>query len=254
MRALVTARFLKGDPVPKSISRCRKRGFTLIELLVVIAIIAVLVALLLPAVQQAREAARRSQCKNNLKQIGLALHNYHEQHKQFPPLAIWAYLPPGQTALQPGMQRNYTFLTLLLPHLDQGPLYNQINFTLPLLGQRTSAGNLISATKLPVLMCPSDQTYTTPPYDLSWTNYSGSAMYWAIWGWTTDPWSGVFTDFQNTSINDIKDGTSTTIAVGETSTYGFMNGGAWANGTGRSRATPTAGVFRSALVAPDTYS
>src|ERR1700724_2586602 len=96
-------------------------GFTLIELLVVIAIIAVLVALLLPAVQQAREAARRSQCKNNLKQIGLALHNYNES---------FAVLPPGRL-VNPvnGQGHCFSAYAHLLPHLDQGPVYNQINFS-----------------------------------------------------------------------------------------------------------------------------
>src|SRR5437879_8676456 len=92
----------------------RRLGFTLIELLVVIAIIAVLVALLLPAVQQAREAARRSQCKNNLKQLGLALHNYHEAFSVFPPESIWAL-----DSASPKQPRNYTWIVMLLPQLDQ---------------------------------------------------------------------------------------------------------------------------------------
>src|SRR3569832_1085053 len=103
-------------------SRRRRPGFTLIELLVVIAIIAVLIALLLPAVQQAREAARRSQCKNNLKQFGLALHNYHDNYKMFCP----AYMNPGSSACPGGVgnTRNATGYLYLLPYLDQAPLYN----------------------------------------------------------------------------------------------------------------------------------
>lgn len=96
----------------------RKRGFTLIELLVVIAIIAVLIALLLPAVQQAREAARRTQCKNNLKQMGLALHNYHDVYNLF---------PNGNIASSQGW--GLSFFIRMLPYLDQAPLYNQFNFS-----------------------------------------------------------------------------------------------------------------------------
>src|SRR4051812_34956396 len=92
--------------------RVRRRGFTLIELLVVIAIIAVLIALLLPAVQQAREAARRTQCKNNLKQIGLALHNYHDTYDQFPL----------------GVLNKLNWRVSVLPMLDQAPAYNQLSF------------------------------------------------------------------------------------------------------------------------------
>src|SRR5664279_3184236 len=99
-----------------------RSAFTLIELLVVIAIIAVLIALLLPAVQQAREAARRSQCKNNLKQLGLALHNYHDTANTLPP----GYIGPN-TALS--TNSNWGWNVMLLPGLDQAPLYNQISST-----------------------------------------------------------------------------------------------------------------------------
>ncbi|HTI49623.1 MAG TPA: DUF1559 domain-containing protein, partial [Planctomycetaceae bacterium] len=105
-----------------SISKSRFRGFTLIELLVVIAIIGVLVALLLPAVQQAREAARRAQCKNNLKQLGLALHNYHDTANTLPP--GWISGNAGVTAT--GCS-GWGWGTMILPNLDQGPLYQTLS-------------------------------------------------------------------------------------------------------------------------------
>tara|TARA_R110002095_G_scaffold80197_2_gene68885 strand:+ start:13586 stop:14509 length:924 start_codon:yes stop_codon:yes gene_type:complete len=124
----------------------RSSGFTLIELLVVIAIIAILIALLLPAVQQAREAARRSSCKNNLKQIGLAIHNYHDVHRVFPPGHILNNVLSDMVTLQ-GM---------LWPYLEQAALANKI---LPSsnwggCGDTTQSGLL--GTKLPVFECPSD--------------------------------------------------------------------------------------------------
>src|SRR5262245_60462030 len=102
----------------------RRRGFTLIELLVVIAVIAILVSLLLPAVQQAREAARRTQCRNNLKQIGLALHNYHTACNMFPPGYVAGAPYPATT-------NGWSWCAQILPHLDQTPLYEKINFQLP---------------------------------------------------------------------------------------------------------------------------
>lgn len=132
----------------------RRRGFTLIELLVVIAIIAVLIALLLPAVQQAREAARRTQCKNNLKQIGLALHNYHDTHSRFP-IGVNSSVPGGW---------GVSFWVGLLPYVDQAPLFNRFSFDGPSPGYTgggaTSPGQLINGPAargltMPFLGCPS---------------------------------------------------------------------------------------------------
>ena len=126
----------------------KRRAFTLIELLVVIAIIAILVALLLPAVQQAREAARRSQCKSNLKQIGIALANYHDVHNMLPPGDLSANSVNRITynSLNPAGPepvKNHTALLLLLPYVDQAGLYSEIDFNLPTGGAihpRSSAG------------------------------------------------------------------------------------------------------------------
>jgi len=144
----------------------RRIGFTLIELLVVIAIIGVLVALLLPAVQQAREAARRSQCKNNLKQMGLALHNYHDSFQVLPPSAInpGALYAPA-LGMASGSVRNITGYLLMLPYLDQAPIYNQINFSMGT-GQSDLSGlgggadqSAVAAKKLSVFRCPTDVPY-----------------------------------------------------------------------------------------------
>ena len=102
--------------------RLRSPGFTLIELLVVIAIIAVLIALLLPAVQQAREAARRTQCKNNLKQIGLALHNYHDTFLIFPEAAYWDLT----VIASPNIDSQWCWSTMILPYMDQANLFNSM--------------------------------------------------------------------------------------------------------------------------------
>ena len=126
-----------------------RRGFTLIELLVVIAIIAILVALLLPAVQQAREAARRTGTRNNLKQIALALHNYHDTHNTFPPGWI------GATAGRPDVEgtAGWGWASMLLPSLDQGPLFQSIDFSLPITDPVHAP---VRRLMLPVFRSPSD--------------------------------------------------------------------------------------------------
>jgi prepilin-type N-terminal cleavage/methylation domain-containing protein/prepilin-type processing-associated H-X9-DG protein len=129
----------------------RSAGFTLIELLVVIAIIAVLIALLLPAVQSAREAARRAQCVNNLKQMGLALHNYHDAVSSFPPGYIAASVfRDGETDTSPG----WSWASMVLPQLDQAPLFASLNLSLPVQVPANSTG---AQTLLNVFLCPSDQ-------------------------------------------------------------------------------------------------
>jgi prepilin-type N-terminal cleavage/methylation domain-containing protein/prepilin-type processing-associated H-X9-DG protein len=128
-----------------------RRGFTLIELLVVIAIIAVLIALLLPAVQSAREAARRTQCVNNLKQMGIALHNYHDAVLAFPPGYITASrFLDGETDTSPG----WSWASMILPQLDQSPLYSSINIWLPV---QSPANTTSVQTSLSEFLCPSDQ-------------------------------------------------------------------------------------------------
>jgi prepilin-type N-terminal cleavage/methylation domain-containing protein/prepilin-type processing-associated H-X9-DG protein len=130
-----------------------KRGFTLVELLVVIAIIGILVALLLPAIQAAREAARRTQCLNHLKQIALAAHNYHDSKRTFP---LGMDMMPGLNMTRA------TFFIRLLPHIEQGNLYDQWNFTSPTANVTSNLMTSLTATQIPVFLCPSDQFQENP--------------------------------------------------------------------------------------------
>lgn len=134
--------------------KAKSRGFTLIELLVVIAIIAILIALLLPAVQQAREAARRTQCKNNLKQLGLALHNYHDTSRMFPG-ALYTHGTLGGTE---GTHGNWAWGSMLLPFIEQAPLFNLLNVgtTLPEDAVNTPALLTAMQAPMPAFRCPSD--------------------------------------------------------------------------------------------------
>jgi len=165
-------------------------GFTLIELLVVIAIIAILVALLLPAVQQAREAARRSQCKNNLKQIGLAMHNYHDAHGVF---------PPGWVQGAFDTSSHWGWATYLLPFVDQGPLYMTLAPNSRVMPSPSSNTQLL----LSVYKCPSDPGAA---------RNSGLGGY----GLNNYPISRVIGDRDSSrKLRDITDGTSNTLLVGE---------------------------------------
>ena len=130
----------------------KKRGFTLIELLVVIAIIAILIALLLPAVQQAREAARRTQCRNNLKQIGLALHNYIDQTNGVIPRGVNHFSGRPCCCETDSGEMGYTIHTMILPFIDQAPLYNKINFQVL---QTNAVNEPVWRVKIPAYICPS---------------------------------------------------------------------------------------------------
>ena len=185
----------------------RVRGFTLIELLVVIAIIAVLIALLLPAVQAAREAARRSQCINNLKQIGLALHNYVNTVGTFPPGTSIAFSNPGNPNQTWG---TFGAHAMLLPYIEQTPIYNACNFNYTCWWDVGAAINAtVFNTKLSVYLCPSDGKAG----QANLNNYYGSL------GTTTNIWNTNSTGFLGTYVSppiaDFMDGTSNTIAFSE---------------------------------------
>jgi len=154
----------------------RRRGFTLIELIVVMAIIAILVALLLPAVQQAREAARRTQCKNNLKQLALAMHNYLDMHSTFPPGYVARNVVPlDPPALETGS--GFAWGALLLPFLDQGPLLGGIDLN----GDSMLPADVaIGINSISTMICPSDHAPLTfsvgdglSTYTLARANYVG---------------------------------------------------------------------------------
>ncbi|MHC5537895.1 DUF1559 family PulG-like putative transporter [Singulisphaera rosea] len=197
-----------------------RRGFTLIELLVVIAIIAVLIALLLPAVQAAREAARRAQCINNLKQIGLALHNYHTTNDSFPMGQSLNFTPSYGL----GGWANWSIHALLLPYLEQSPLYTAANFNLDagLDDAYTDAANsTVYLTRIAGFLCPSDGPSGTAHIN----SYRASIGTTVVQGIPSLQVSGLFSmsSQRNSygganptiSISSITDGTSNTIAFGE---------------------------------------
>ncbi len=206
----------------------RRRGFTLIELLVVIAIIAILIALLLPAVQQAREAARRTQCRNNLKQIGLALHNYESSFTVLPPSStsgfgrgVWNY--PGSGPTDPAIHL-HSWASLILPNIDQSTIYNRINYNVSALDP---ANRAMASVILPFYRCPS---YTgrdfsdDPLYAAGSVNFAQFAVrnYVALGARTVlglsgaIPAEGSLFPASRTRFSDITDGTSNTIWIAET--------------------------------------
>jgi prepilin-type N-terminal cleavage/methylation domain-containing protein/prepilin-type processing-associated H-X9-DG protein len=209
-----------------------RRGFTLIELLVVIAIIAVLIALLLPAVQSAREAARRTQCVNNLKQIGLGLHNYHSTHTVFPmgcSSGMWDAVGDYN------VKQNFGPLAMMLPFMEMTPQYNSLNFNWGCEDSNTVLCYLINATgtnaQIKTFMCPSDPAAGQPDHN-STTNTNnyyasvGTSTWWGLIGNVAPfanlsvtsinmPSTGMFTWQASYGIQNCVDGTSNTIAFSE---------------------------------------
>ncbi len=218
----------------------RARGFTLIELLVVIAIIAVLIALLLPAVQAAREAARRSQCVNNLKQLGLAMHNYHDTLGTFPIGVIGIrspYLTNGNYPLGTSTNNRRTWAFMILPFLEQGTMYNAINFSLPYNPPAGAANNTVSESLIAAYLCPSDPNTNQIDQNnrregnfvVNWGNTSWyqdmNTTYNPLNGTTNNPFPGgataisfggaPFTMDRSFGIQSMTDGTSNTLLMAE---------------------------------------
>jgi len=216
-------------PIPRT---RQGRGFTLIELLVVIAIIAILISLLLPAVQQAREAARRTQCRNNLKQLGLALHNYHDVHRSFP--SGWIAVDAGVQSAHEGIN-GAGWGTMILPYIDQANLYQQFDANLAI---ENPANATFLDNSIAGFRCPSDQQPDT--WKIEEEGAPGTVLatlpianYLGVFGTEeldgcenaagVDPVAsngqcvgdGVFYHNSATRIVDLSDGTSNTLMLGE---------------------------------------
>jgi prepilin-type N-terminal cleavage/methylation domain-containing protein/prepilin-type processing-associated H-X9-DG protein len=213
----------------------RIRGFTLIELLVVIAIIGVLIALLLPAVQAAREAARRTQCVNNLKQLGLAMHNYHDAVGTFPIGALGIRSPSHYPLVgdPTGAINRRTWAFMILPYIEKGPIFQAINFSLPFNPPTGAANNTVSELLIAGFSCPSDPTVNQIDQD---NRREGNyVVNWGNSNWSQDmfpannPFKGnalvpgnpvlflgaPFTMDKSFGIRDITDGTSGTLLMAE---------------------------------------
>jgi prepilin-type N-terminal cleavage/methylation domain-containing protein/prepilin-type processing-associated H-X9-DG protein len=223
----------------------RRHAFTLIELLVVIAIIAILIALLIPAVQKVRDAAGAAQCRNNLKQIGLAAHAFHNANKRFPS----AVNIPGEDSYgwppAPDPARWYSLSIAIFPYLDQGPIYGQLVMDVANpQSQNCSGPNSIGATVIPVLTCPADSTRAGSPVGVYGSLYFGLNSYGGCAGTsattTTGSQSlqnGIFYMNSSVTIKGITDGPSNTLMFGErsrmnlqvTSSSEALGGWAWVN-------------------------
>jgi prepilin-type N-terminal cleavage/methylation domain-containing protein/prepilin-type processing-associated H-X9-DG protein len=215
----------KGGLVKRPASARPWRGFTLIELLVVIAIIAVLIALLLPAVQAAREAARRAQCVNNLKQLGLAVHNYHSTYNVIPADGVFlgpAY-GPNPPASSEGWGWNASWAVSLLPNLEQTPMFNAWNFNR---GADSVANQTVGFTLVSTFICPSENVKNRPNGSWAPTSYHGNhggpgiIQDWSgtiTQNFTNNPqaWWGFDGNMAYFGFESVRDGTSNTALFSE---------------------------------------
>jgi len=198
----------------KPVDRSMRLAFTLIELLVVIAIIAILVALLLPAVQQAREAARRTSCKNNLKQLGVALHNYHDTHSVLP----YGHMDGRMLDGSMHTWRGWSGLAMILPYMDQGALYDNCNFNYGIIGDGATEQLNVANTmqRVPGFRCPSDVDPPGTWYGRQWPGNNYALSRGPTFDWTTtNNGVGMFYRYSSIKFRDVLDGTSNTIMMGE---------------------------------------
>jgi len=202
----------------------KHHGFTLVELLVVIAIIGILIALLLPAVQAAREAARRTECTNNLKQLALATHNYHDTYK---------VLPMNNVPLTAPGPNGFSWIAMTLPFFEQGSLHDQLDFRFPLIDAANSNNRELVTEPIEALLCPTDPTPGVRNDLAAWWCWPGGAKNaegrgpagvtcysgFGGAGIDTKPPNGIFERGTNQSVRfrDILDGTSNVLSIGERS-------------------------------------
>ena len=213
----------------------RWRGFTLIELLVVIAIIAILIALLVPAVQKVREAAARTQCQNNLKQIGVGLHNYHSAFKAFPPMSRWASDSPQAAS---GQEERANLFYYILPYIEQDGVYRLSpyrNVRNPAIDDAATAANAFGAKTIPIYLCPSDFTNTpAPTWSNGWVvgNYAANhdAFHYPNDGGWMSNWH-LTNSYVARLTGTFADGTSNTIGVAEAYAKCSSWGTLWAHET-----------------------
>lgn len=194
----------------------RQRGFTLVELLVVIAIIGVMVGLLLPAVQAAREAARRMSCSNNLKNLSLAFHNYHDTYRKVPRAASAV---TKQGAVNNGNWNGYSPQTMILPFIEQGNVYdqlafNQYHYDATIVPPAPLAPVTVSRTKIATYLCPSDKDYPST-VEIGWNNYGISFGSTVGYSRPLQNSNGFFVGNTDRNFKDIIDGLSNTIMLGE---------------------------------------
>jgi type II secretory pathway pseudopilin PulG len=217
--------------------------------LVVIAIIGILISLLLPAVQAAREAARRSQCANNLRQLALAMHNYHDVHRVFPRFAYQLMRTgPGSGPMEPHW-RGFSIHTMLLPFIEQNNVFEKVRFSYTWLSPENEA---IRRTRIETLRCPSDTDYpyTDTAPDRGNNNYAFSFGPSLDWGFSKDNHMGFVMRDRETSFADMRDGTTNTIMAAEvligdnaSGTYreaDIVKGQSWTDGTNWNFPTQTA--------------